>query len=246
MALESMSRLLEGTRSPSSSSYANSKILSRRDEHYANQWPQYNYINEILYPLILTFVKCSIVCLLLRVFGTGKRFRRTTYVLLILAIAWGISVSLVAAFQCTPIAAAWDPTIQYYHCFDHQAYFVGTSILNVMIDIAILALPIPSLWKLKLPMTRKLVISGIFMLGILYVPHLFISCVPLKLTICTQYFSHQHRTDRGRLRALPFRHSPGHHVGLRTSNDLFYPGDRRWPYMLLSARHGAIASVSGG
>ena len=125
-------------------------------------------MGEVTYPITLTFIKCSILCLFLRIFGTVKKsFRVATYTILGLAIAWGISVSITAAFQCKPIAAAWNPDITSKHCINIRDYFVSTSSLNVVIDFAILILPLPPLWRLQLATSRKVTISSIFLLGIL-------------------------------------------------------------------------------
>ncbi len=122
---------------------------------------------EMTYVLALTFSKCSILCLYLRIFGINPRFRKVTYGLTAIAVAWGTIVTAVAIFQCSPIAAAYDPLILHKSCINVRDYFVVTGILNIVIDVAILILPMPSLWKLQLPTSRKLTLSIIFTLGIL-------------------------------------------------------------------------------
>ena len=128
---------------------------------------QFNYMGEVVYPLSLTFIKCSILCLYLRIFGINSTFRRVTHALLAIAVTWGISVTLGAVFQCRPIDAAYNPLILDKKCINVRDYFVATSILNVLIDVGILALPLPSLWKLQLATSRKITITSIFLLGIL-------------------------------------------------------------------------------
>ena len=102
-------------------------------------------MGEVVYPLSLTFIKCSILCLYLRIFGINQKFKRARYGLLAIAVAWGISVTVAAIFQCKPIAAAYDPRIVEKRCINVRDYFVATSILNVIVDVGILALPLPSL-----------------------------------------------------------------------------------------------------
>ncbi|KAL8804675.1 MAG: hypothetical protein Q9200_005722 [Gallowayella weberi] len=52
-------------------------------------------------------------------------------------------------------------------CLDHKALIVSGSGLNVLSDFAILVLPTSSIWRLKLPMRKKLRISAVFAMGLL-------------------------------------------------------------------------------
>ena len=124
-------------------------------------------MGEIVYAVGLTLTKCSILFLYLRIFGINQRFRRIAYGLLVIAVAWGTSLTIGAIFQCKPIAAAYDPLISHKSCIKVRDYFVVTSILNVLIDVAILVLPLPLLWQLQLSTSRKLTLSVILTLGIL-------------------------------------------------------------------------------
>ena len=47
--------------------------------------------------------------------------------------------------------------------------YLAVGIVNMMIDFAIVGLPMPILWKLQMPVGEKVAISGILSLGLLYV-----------------------------------------------------------------------------
>ena len=65
--------------------------------------------------------------------------------------------------------AAWEPTLGRHHCVNLQAYLLGTSILNFLIDVAILVFPLPMIWRLMtLSRKRKAALTCIFCLGALY------------------------------------------------------------------------------
>ncbi|KAM5357166.1 hypothetical protein ACJZ2D_016548 [Fusarium nematophilum] len=64
-----------------------------------------------------------------------------------------------------PVEMAWDITITHGSCIDRMAYFIATLALNVATDLFMLALPIPMLWKVKMPKRQKLGLIGIFMTG---------------------------------------------------------------------------------
>lgn len=46
-------------------------------------------------------------------------------------------------------------------------FLVGNSIASVIIDLVILIIPLPVLWKLQLKLGKKLLISGVFTGGYL-------------------------------------------------------------------------------
>ncbi|KAL8969484.1 MAG: hypothetical protein Q9183_001975 [Haloplaca sp. 2 TL-2023] len=50
-------------------------------------------------------------------------------------------------------------------CLDRPALLWASSVLTLLNDIAILVLPIPILWRLQMPQSKKIGILGIFLLG---------------------------------------------------------------------------------
>lgn len=122
---------------------------------------------DLLSPIIVC-IKCSIITVYYRLFGVRKGIARICYVLMGMTVAWGIATLFPAIFQCKPIHVAWDLTSTRSECFKLRAYFVGTNVPNVLLDFAILVTPLYPLWKLKLPTTKKVLISGVFALGAWY------------------------------------------------------------------------------
>lgn len=51
------------------------------------------------------------------------------------------------------------------HCIDTQSYYEGVTAANMGIDIIMLLLPVHMVWRLKLPIKQRIVLSGIFLLG---------------------------------------------------------------------------------
>lgn len=50
-----------------------------------------------------------------------------------------------------------------------EAFLVSTAVLNLVTDISILVLPISVVWRLQIRKEQKVAISGIFLLGSLWV-----------------------------------------------------------------------------
>ena len=51
------------------------------------------------------------------------------------------------------------------HCVDMMAFFYANSVSDVLLDVAILALPVPLVWGLRLGWRRKCAVGGMFALG---------------------------------------------------------------------------------
>ena len=51
------------------------------------------------------------------------------------------------------------------HCIAMQAYYEGVTATNMGIDMVMLLLPVHMVWRLKLPIKQRIVLSSIFMLG---------------------------------------------------------------------------------
>lgn len=122
------------------------------------------FVTEFLYGLILPLEKTSILLLYLRIFHVRRWFRFTTYVLLAFIWMWGISESLVAIFQCNPVAYHWDKSIN-GTCINQQSYYIWVCVPNNIHDVVMLILPMPVVWKLQIGLRKKLALSCVFVIG---------------------------------------------------------------------------------
>jgi len=122
---------------------------------------------EILYGPLLTAIKISILLLYLRLFGIRRTFRIIVYVLEALVICWCISILFVSIFQSSPIKYLWTPDLTNAHHINFTAYLVGLAVPNVVMDFAILVLPLSIVWQLQISRKRKVALSAIFLVGTL-------------------------------------------------------------------------------
>jgi hypothetical protein len=118
----------------------------------------------------MIFIKLSIALFLLR-FAVQKRYRVILWVSMALFSIWGITLVIWDIFQCTPIQAQWDPTIQDAKCVSPQqlvnsAY--ATSALAISSDLFYSLLPIPMVWSVKMSRQAKAGVILLLGLGILY------------------------------------------------------------------------------
>lgn len=122
------------------------------------------YAIAVIYISSFTLPKLSILFLYLQVFSPSKRTRYTTYALIGVVVATWIAETLTSAFQCTPVPLVWDHTI-HGHCVDRIKMFQYYSIPNIVTDVAMLILPIPTIWTLKMSKLQKMAIIFTFLLG---------------------------------------------------------------------------------
>lgn len=122
---------------------------------------------EIFYACSLAFAKMSILALYWRLFKTSK-IRLPIQILFVSAIIWLTIRTFMAIFHCIPVQAFWDHTIEGAVCnIDDSKFFFGTVLTHLIIDIAILILPVVEVRRLQLRQGRKIGVILLFMFGIL-------------------------------------------------------------------------------
>ena len=118
---------------------------------------------QIIYNVSLGVTKICLLLLYNRIFKVS-RYHRVFILIGVYVILWSIAVLLVALLQCRPISYGWNKA-QSGTCLDLAKVYIGIGATNVFGDILILISPVPIVWSLRIPRTRKLLISGLFLLG---------------------------------------------------------------------------------
>lgn len=73
-------------------------------------------------------------------------------------------MNLLVVFQCSPINASWNLSVQ-GQCIRLNTAFIVLGSLNALTDIIALCLPMPFLWRLHTDRAKKLQLIGVFSLG---------------------------------------------------------------------------------
>lgn len=66
--------------------------------------------------------------------------------------------------QCRPLSGVWDPTAN-AKCINPKGLWIVMGSLNVLTDLLLLVLPLPSLWRLQMRRRTKVQVAGIFSIG---------------------------------------------------------------------------------
>ncbi|KAL8735269.1 MAG: hypothetical protein Q9181_002881 [Wetmoreana brouardii] len=121
------------------------------------------FVGILAWPIAQSATKISILLFYIHLFPT-KRLCIAAYTLIAVVSAWGIEHILVSLFLCRPISYNWDGSID-GHCGDVSANCLAAEGINTLTDILILILPMPTIWRLHVPLHSKFILSLIFGLG---------------------------------------------------------------------------------
>jgi hypothetical protein len=122
------------------------------------------YFDEIWYNLGITLTKLSVLCFYHRIFSITRPFRVSLWTVGGLCVAWLVALTVASILQCNPIEKYWHRTIP-GTCVHQYAFFLGQAIPNIMLDFALLLLPIVPLWRLRMQRHQKLALTVVFLLG---------------------------------------------------------------------------------
>jgi hypothetical protein len=117
----------------------------------------------MLYLLAAHAIRASLMVLYRRL-SVSPRFLMICNIYLACNAILYISYSFVLLFMCSPVQYYWDKTIK-GECPNAQLKSVTNSWFLIALDLGALALPIPALWKMKLPWGQRVWLGICFMIG---------------------------------------------------------------------------------
>lgn len=123
------------------------------------------YVVQLFYIWAIAMVKIGLLLTYVRIWTT-RAFRRCLYLVGTTVILWWCSSNFVTIFQCRPIHYFWDrETVG--SCLESRPFFISMAIPNIILDIVILSIPLPSIWQLRLPRLQRAALTVIFTAGVL-------------------------------------------------------------------------------
>lgn len=144
----------------------------------------------------LMATKTSILLFYLTLSKTLKVFRWATIATLVVVNVGGLALTLLNAFQCTPVTAAFKtPVPASASCTNIVTIYLSSAPLNIITDLAIFFLPIPILTGIRLPTKQKVILVITFGFGV------FVTVVDVVRIYYLQ------DAQRDRLRALQMHQS---------------------------------------
>lgn len=124
---------------------------------------------EIFAPLAICAVNISVLTLYFRVFGGSLRWMRITCVVgIVLLLGYHISFTTAFGAMCAPNPKAGYSQVAMLmafvsdKCTRSRVLVLLMGVGNSFIDLVLLLLPLPVIWKLQMPLRRKVKTSGRF------------------------------------------------------------------------------------
>ncbi|KAK6850552.1 hypothetical protein PG987_000186 [Apiospora arundinis] len=133
-------------------------VWTLRDDQITN-FGKFFYILEILYFFQVSLVKLSLLFFYMRIFP-GREIRRLLWATVAFNCLFGMSFSLVAVFQCSPIPFYWEKWDGLHQgtCFDINAMGWSNAAISISLDIWMLAIP-------PMAAEKKIGVAAMFSVG---------------------------------------------------------------------------------
>ena len=109
------------------------------------------YVEGIFYVTAAGLVKIVLLTFYLKIFPS-QAFQRATWSMIFLTTSWTIAITLVALFQYKPIEFVWQrwDLVHDSKCVDYEAFALSQASLNLLFDLVILLMPMPTLYRLHI------------------------------------------------------------------------------------------------
>lgn len=131
-------------------------------------------MGEFIYFATTGLMKVSILLLYLRIFSQRRSLRFAVYAALAAIVASHITTLIITTFDIVPLECHWWYLIDEVYdakCkerWDDTYAYIFMSVFTIALDMLILAIPCPAVWKLNMPKQQKIGVMAIFAAGLLY------------------------------------------------------------------------------
>lgn len=119
----------------------------------------------LIYSFCISAVKLSVLCFYLRIF-VNKYLRIATMAVMGFVCTWTTANILLLFLICRPFKANYDPTLSPGHCGNQIEAFISIGVFNIVSDVMICLLPIPTIWGLKTRRKMKISLTGLFTISL--------------------------------------------------------------------------------
>ncbi|KAK8066772.1 hypothetical protein PG997_013519, partial [Apiospora hydei] len=126
--------------------------------------PEALWYTALFYHVSLGLVKASILLLYIRMFKSYDTLRRASWIVLAIVGVGMCGVLAVTFTTCVPLRRKWDKDVDGY-CHPDWPWWAATG-FQAGSDVVIFLMPLPTIYKLRLPQRQKLGLVAVFALGL--------------------------------------------------------------------------------
>ena len=124
------------------------------------------FLSPIFWITAVTTIRAAILILYIQHIP-NRSLGISCYIALAVNVAFGASTIMANCLICRPITYRWVSSVK-GSCGDQKSLDMYTAILNLVQDFVVVILPMPILWRLKVPLERRVATICLFGMGILY------------------------------------------------------------------------------
>ena len=114
----------------------------------------------------IKLIKLSLLLFYLTL-AVNTAFGLIVFTLVGVGTSYSIPSVINVIFSCQPVSKCWKPSIQVGDCVDLPVFYIANLNLNSATNIAVVLLPAPLLWGLRMLLRHKVAVYGVFMTGIM-------------------------------------------------------------------------------
>ncbi|KAJ5875160.1 uncharacterized protein N7473_012507 [Penicillium subrubescens] len=122
------------------------------------------YFGGPVYCLALLGFKVALLTSYLRIAGVVKLYRKVILAAIVVCVINQLVFAVIISVSCIPVARQWDTSIE-GKCIDTIPFYFSLAGTSIGLDLIIIALPLPVLWKLQLRLKQKIILAALFALG---------------------------------------------------------------------------------
>ncbi|KAG0155936.1 Integral membrane protein (Pth11), putative [Penicillium digitatum] len=122
------------------------------------------YTGGPIYCLAVLGFKVALLASYLRIAGIIKRYRKIIIGAIVVCVVNQVIFALIISISCIPVAKQWDTSIA-GHCIHTIPFYFALGGTSIVLDLIVIALPLPVLWKLQLHPKQKALLVCLFALG---------------------------------------------------------------------------------
>ena len=93
-------------------------------------------------------------------------FKIGCYAIATIVVAYLVAAILTTLLLCHPISYSWDEFGKKDHCGNYTDVTLASACPNLILDLALVIIPIPVILKLQMPTKKKIAFTGIFGIGV--------------------------------------------------------------------------------
>jgi hypothetical protein len=125
-------------------------------------------ILEIVYPPVMFAAKLAVLLQIKRIFTAHQKdfIYWSVQVLIVGNLLTYFACFVAFIFACWPREKIWNPHVP-GRCISTNASILATSAINLVSDLTILLLPVHGVFRLRIPLKKKIGVSAIFATGAL-------------------------------------------------------------------------------